>query len=166
MLQYATLTMKNLEIMSLSQFKNYYNIENLGTLEQFRHIYDHNKSQEVDFISRPQMEAYFTRGSSRDYFLNMNYDLTLEDLGPFKLEGKELQYFLSNLTSFSITYHLKHNIPSSAAAPFDCFIWKIDQEFDYFNRNHITQRVLVRRNYCSPDETGTNILTRYIWLNL
>jgi len=125
---------------------NYYNIMEVGTLEQYTHIF-RRASDGTEFILQPLLEIYFIRGDRRDKFPDLNFNLTQNDLGPFELEGDDFRYFLSNLTDFRITYQLKHNIPSSAAAPFDCFIWRVYQDFQYFDRNHISQRVTVRRNY-------------------
>mmetsp|Transcript_31 Transcript_31/g.26 ORF Transcript_31/g.26 Transcript_31/m.26 type:complete len:153 (-) Transcript_31:1438-1896(-) len=98
--------------------QNYEDIENIGTLEKYTQLFQ-RAADGTEFIIRPLLEVYFIRGDRRDYFPDINFNLTTTDLGPFELEGGDLRHFLSNLTEFRITYLLKHKIPSSAAAPFD-----------------------------------------------
>jgi len=145
----------------------YYNIDKIDLLEKYTQYTYFDEGSGVDFVSQPILNAFFIRNNQRSQFQDaLDYNLTETNLGPFEWEKDELRDFISQLTHFKIIYELKHKIPTSAAAPFDCFKWTIHQDFDYQERNHISERVSLLRNYCSSEETGTDFLSRYIWLNL
>ena len=127
---------------------NYYDIENIDTIERYRHIMYTNESDGKEFVSQPILSAYFIRERGREDFENVFYNLTVDNLGPFNQPDDNMRYFISNLTNFSILYEFKNFIPEHSMVPFECFRWEIRQDFDFSERNHLYERLKSSRFFC------------------
>ncbi|CAI2386340.1 unnamed protein product [Moneuplotes crassus] len=102
---------------------------------------------------------------------------TLKERGPFQIEedgtprltDERLRDFFSSMTHFTLTFLVRHNIPTTKFTTYDCYRWITTADFRVVNNGHFSQFNQMERQFCQnvPDKyIQTNFLTRYLWVLL
>ena len=91
---------------------NYYNLPNSDVFEEYYIPQVYNGSNEL--IDEPiSLEAFYRREYNKKAdFLNITYNLTAGDLGPFERSDSDLKRFFANITHIRLRYNIQTIIPS------------------------------------------------------
>ncbi len=143
----------------------YPNEKSFSSFKDDNHIYHADKEQ---LYVNMFISYYFTKaGDSADkqYYFRVNQT----SLGPFDQDDKELKAFLNSVKNFVLEYRFKTYVPFFFGDNFECFKWKVIQNYDFIHRAHFVASLNIYRSSCT-DKTdltfGQYFINQFMWLHM
>ncbi|CAI2359815.1 unnamed protein product [Moneuplotes crassus] len=135
--------------------------------QYYTHILDHDPETGELVVLPVQFESFYLRRDGRERFGDMNTNFTKDYIGIWQEDEDSIAQFLNKTTHFRLIYEIEHKLPTEELFIHDCFRWKIYQDFDFFFRNHVVQKMKFLSFPCAFEEaSNSNFMTRYTWLNI
>ncbi|CDW71109.1 UNKNOWN [Stylonychia lemnae] len=133
---------------------NYFNLVSNQAIEEYN-IYDDN-GKPLKVIAR-----YFYMDSQYDDGEKLFDLIEKGSYGMFEDDAK-LNQILNDTSMFTLTYKVKNLIPEEAPATANCYLWEIQQQFNFQDRGYIQLQVQMQRSICSTDYD--NPWANMIWI--
>lgn len=136
---YKVYSAEQLHTFLTSSMEIFYNINNY-TLDNYEHVWPENRPYSIPLEVRYLSDKFVSKDDEYLYYIN------LQDYGP--LEKQKARSFIDRLQSFSLQLKFRHRLQIASDFSSDCYIWTINQLYDFSMHGSITVSLATELDTC------------------